>query len=327
LAATRKAGNPVMIRRRTLQLAYIVLSFTTIVFTITSVGDGGTQHWYLFFSPLVLAASFHGVRGALITGSITVFVLATLYRNALVNLQGLLIDPQTLADVMRHSPAMALLNGDVTSTVFGTILMLGAAVGMGYAGDRSRRLERHLAYMADHDALTGLVNRRRFIHELEREIALCRAERVLSTLLYIDLDGFKTVNDELGHAAGDLLLVDLAKLLRANMRDNDIVARMGGDEFALLMPGLDSNQALSVTSRLLQAVAGYRLPEGGDHRVTASIGLVRMNGAHTPSAGALLVLADEAMYSAKRSGKNQVHFATESYLPAHLPGVLVGTLA
>ena len=210
-------------------MAFVVLSFTTIVFTISSTRDGGTQHWYLFFSPLTIAASFYGVRGALVTGLFTFITIAFLYRNALIMLQSLPIDVHFVQDFMNLSPAVRLLGGDLNNAVIGTTIMLAIACGMGYLGDRSRRLERQVAFMADHDALTGLYNRRRFTDELQREIQRCRQTGGVSVLLYTDLDGFKAVNDKLGHAAGDDLLVHLAKILKDNTRDKDIIGRMGGD--------------------------------------------------------------------------------------------------
>ena len=300
-----------MIRRRTFQLAFVVLSFTTIVFTISSAHDGGTQHWYLFFSPLMLAASFYGTRGALVLGFCTLATLVLLYQNALTMLQALPFDPITIADRIGRSPASRLLGGDLNNSLFGTSLMLVVAVSMGYMGDRSRRLERQIAYMADHDALTALFNRRRFTDELDREILRCRAQGASSVLLYLDLDGFKQVNDKLGHAVGDILLKDIAKLLSAQTRGNDVVGRMGGDEFALLLPGVSRENAEVMSQRLLASVAAYQVPDNGlGLRVTASIGVAPMPGAATPPSQALLIEADEAMYGAKRAGKNQVHFAS-----------------
>lgn len=299
-----------MIRRQTLQVAFVVLSFTTIVFTSSSARDGGTQYWYLFFSPLVIAASFYGVRGALLVGAATFVTLVLLYRNALITLQSLPFDTQAIADLLGRSPTSRILGGELNNSLFGTAVMLVGAVGIGYLGDRSRRLERQVAFMADHDPLTGLFNRRRFTTELEREAARCRATGDSSVLLYIDLDGFKQVNDQLGHDRGDQLLRDISVIFRDQVRAEDVIGRMGGDEFALLMPGVDAAAATAVTSRLLQAVESYSVVEGGTQlHVTASIGAVRLPGRATPDGRQLLIHADEAMYLAKRGGKNQARIA------------------
>ena len=176
--------------------------------------------------------------------------------------------------------------------------------------------------MADHDALTGLYNRRRSTDELQREIQRCRQSGGVSVLLYSDLDGFKAVNDKLGHAAGDDLLVHLGKILRDNTRDKDIIGRMGGDEFALLMPGVEPAVAAAVTERLLTAVAAHPIPDNGlGLKVTASIGAVRLEGSNTPDARELLIKADEAMYQAKTAGKNRVRFAGDRHEP---PAPVVG---
>lgn len=98
---------------------------------------------------------------------------------------------------------------------------------------------------ADHDVLTPALNRRGFVSVMQRTIAYCRRHDVPATLLYLDLDGFKGVNDRLGHAAGDAALVKVAELMLANLRESDAVGRLGGDEFALLMlnAGLDEGRA------------------------------------------------------------------------------------
>jgi GGDEF domain-containing protein len=100
-----------------------------------------------------------------------------------------------------------------------------------------RRLERQLRHQAEHDALTGLANRRVFAAELGRQLARERRYGGESSLLMVDLDGFKEINDTLGHAAGDLVLQAIGYLLAGRVRDTDLVARLGGDEFAVLLPG------------------------------------------------------------------------------------------
>ena len=98
---------------------------------------------------------------------------------------------------------------------------------------------------ADHDVLTPALNRRGFIGALQKTMAYCQRHGVPAVLLYLDMDGFKSVNDRLGHAAGDAALIAVARLLLANLRESDAVGRMGGDEFALLMlhAGLDEGRA------------------------------------------------------------------------------------
>ena len=165
-----------------------------------------------------------------------------------------------------------------------------------------KRFEDQLAYLADHDPLTGLFNRRRFAQELERELLQARHYGESGALLFIDLDGFKTVNDQLGHRAGDEVLARVAALLRAHLAPPAIVGRLGGDEFAALLPRADEAQARQVAEELLQSLRHHVTAVSGRVlRLSASIGvaLFPRNGS---SVDDLLVCADTAMYEAKEAG-------------------------
>jgi diguanylate cyclase (GGDEF)-like protein len=163
--------------------------------------------------------------------------------------------------------------------------------------------------LAQTDSLTGLANRRHFMEALEQEVDRSeRYGRPLS-LVALDLDHFKTVNDSHGHAAGDAVLSEAARALRAVCRDVDIPARMGGEEFALLLPETDTAGARTVAERAREHIAGtaHRSPAGESFRVTASLGVATLRpGA---SGEALLQAADEALYRAKDAGRNQVALA------------------
>lgn len=171
----------------------------------------------------------------------------------------------------------------------------------------------------DHDAtqdpLTGLSNRRLFTAWLERSVALADRQQRQLAVIFIDLDGFKAVNDTCGHEAGDQLLQRVAVALRQSVRQSDLVARLGGDEFAILAgEGKDSLQLGHLTERLLKAVVAAA---SKDSRivtpVSASIG-VAIYPADADTPGNLLDAADAAMYVAKKGGKNQVRFAKERHL-------------
>ena len=157
---------------------------------------------------------------------------------------------------------------------------------------------------ATHDPLTGLLNRAAFEEALHREVA-GRGDR--PALLLLDLDGFKAVNDTLGHLAGDDVLVAVARVLQAGVRASDAVGRLGGDEFAVLLPATTAPTGERLAHRLLGLVAAD--PELSDPRarVGVSIGLARLEGRST--AEALVAAADEAMYQAKRSGGQRVAVA------------------
>jgi diguanylate cyclase (GGDEF)-like protein/PAS domain S-box-containing protein len=159
--------------------------------------------------------------------------------------------------------------------------------------------------LALQDALTGLPNKRLLHDRLEQALALSRRERSSVGLLYLDLDGFKPVNDRLGHAAGDEVLVEIARRGRAVLRDSDTFARVGGDEFVVVLPGANRDAALRAAERLLAAIARPMKVTGGEAALGASIGAA-LAIAGEPGADVLQKSADAAMYEAKRSGRNRI---------------------
>lgn len=163
-----------------------------------------------------------------------------------------------------------------------------------------------LAHQAHHDPLTGLPNRRVFERRLEETVAASRRVGDHGALCFIDLDHFKIVNDSCGHAAGDELLCGITRVIRHKVREQDLVCRIGGDEFALILRGCTAQDARRIAEGLRDAVASYRFEwEGREFSVGASIGLVPIDGRHE-SPAEVLVAADLACYGAKRSGRNQV---------------------
>jgi diguanylate cyclase (GGDEF)-like protein/PAS domain S-box-containing protein len=175
-----------------------------------------------------------------------------------------------------------------------------------------RRYEDQLEYLASHDHLTGLLNRRSFEEELERELDRAGRESEVGALLSVDLDAFKAVNDVAGHAAGDILLARVARALTSNTRASDIVARLGGDEFAVLLPNTGPARARAVAAKLLDALHGCVVQvEGMPFRATASIG-VAMLAPGEARVYDLIVAADMAMYTAKQSGRDRIAVFTPS---------------
>ncbi len=172
-----------------------------------------------------------------------------------------------------------------------------------------KRFEGQLQYLADHDALTGLFNRRRFEEELRREVATARRYGHGGAVLVLDLDHFKLVNDSLGHAAGDELINVIARVMRRRLRASDIVGRMGGDEFAVVLPRADEYEARRIGETLLREIrADMRAASAsGERRVTASIGIA-LFGDRPEELGAeeLLAEADIAMYDAKEAGRDKL---------------------
>ena len=159
--------------------------------------------------------------------------------------------------------------------------------------------QEHTEYLAGHDTLTGLLNRRKFTECIKTEIALAQRTNSRFALLYFDLDRFKPINDNYGHAVGDLVLVRVAQVLREVVRECDFIARLGGDEFAVLLRGIEhSPQALALADRLVITLSNP-WQEGERHlQIGASVGLA-MFPAHGKNVQELLVAADRAMYLAK----------------------------
>jgi diguanylate cyclase (GGDEF)-like protein/PAS domain S-box-containing protein len=171
-----------------------------------------------------------------------------------------------------------------------------------------RRLEAELRHQADHDTLTGIANRRVFATALSRQVARDRRYGDQSSLLMIDLDDFKTVNDTLGHAIGDLVLQGVANLLSERIRNTDLAARLGGDEFAVLLPNTAREGAEILAIDLVQALRELHI-DGGDGKaatITASVGVACSSELPDDADDeGLLAAADVAMYRAKRTGRDR----------------------
>ncbi len=157
---------------------------------------------------------------------------------------------------------------------------------------------------ANHDALTDLPNRVLFHEILSQQLAICVRDRTELTVLFIDLDGFKAVNDVHGHATGDELLIAVATRIRGGIRDSDLAARFGGDEFAVLLVHAGVKRAEAIAAKMVDIIsAPYRLSEL-EVRVSASIGVAVFPGAAV-TITSLLERADMAMYGAKKAGKGR----------------------
>lgn len=176
------------------------------------------------------------------------------------------------------------------------------------------RAQVNLAALAHTDALTGVANTRAFYQDVEREIERSRRYAHPFVVAYVDLDHFKSVNDNLGHAAGDDLLRRIAHAISQAVRESDVVARLGGDEFAILMPETVESAAAAALERVRSGLADAVLPCGERGPcVDATIGAV-VFAAAPESADVAVRLADELMYEGKRSGRATVKIAV--YQPA-----------
>jgi diguanylate cyclase (GGDEF)-like protein/PAS domain S-box-containing protein len=173
-----------------------------------------------------------------------------------------------------------------------------------------RSFEAELRFLADHDALTGLPNRRRFHDELERHLAFTARYGGEGAVLLFDLDNFKYLNDTQGHKAGDQYLVSLARVLQERLRQTDVVARLGGDEFGVLLPAAGPVQARRVAELLAEAVREHSpLVAGQPVKLSTSIGIACFgHGSADPDE--LLAAADLAMYDAKEAGRDKIGMAS-----------------
>ena len=197
----------------------------------------------------------------------------------------------------QHQPSVLVVSEDITE---------------------SRRRSEQLVYHANHDALTGLVNRRAFEERLGHALLVARTERVDYALCYLDLDQFKAINDSCGHVAGDEFLRQIGRVLQGVVSKRDTLARLGGDEFGVLLERCKVEQARRVAHAVLEAVDNLCLSwDDRRFRVGISIGLVPID--HTSeSVEAVLGAADAACYAAKEAGRNRIHVYDRSD-PVPLP--------
>ena len=171
---------------------------------------------------------------------------------------------------------------------------------------RRKTMEAELVKLATTDALTGIANRRRFLDQVEEELARVRRYFETSCLLMMDLDRFKSVNDTYGHAIGDVALRHFADLCRLRLRQTDFFGRLGGEEFGILLPRTDGDGAYQFADALRRALAESPVQtEQGAITLTVSIGIAQF-GPVDDSADNILVRADIALYSAKSTGRNKV---------------------
>jgi len=182
-----------------------------------------------------------------------------------------------------------------------TVLSVGLDVS------ERKAYEQEIGWLADHDSLTGLYNRRRFNSILKRTLSIANRYKQNVGLLFLDLDNFKQINDTLGHQTGDLLIKSVSDCLKLILRESDYIARLGGDEFAIILPNVTVDDAIDVANKINKHLTSLRLPMmDSNHRTCASIGFA-MYPEHAVSANDLLSNADLAMYQAKSRGRGCWH--------------------
>ena len=220
-----------------------------------------------------------------------------------------LLQAQVSAELARSAQRSSntLLGALMSGIVFAGLALAAYLVIVWDLRER-RQLAARVQEQANHDQLTQLPNRRFFEQWLGYSLAQARRDGAPLALLFLDLDGFKAVNDRHGHKAGDELLVEIARRLRQTVRESDMLARLGGDEFALLAPNAkDGRELAHVAQRLLQVLDDPRQPALSDQAIGASIGVALFPEDASDVQG-LFAAADAAMYAAKRAGKNRIAF-------------------
>lgn len=219
-------------------------------------------------------------------------------------------------------------------TTFGLgILYLGlffhfyAARSISYF-ERMRQANHTLARMASHDALTEVLNARAYYETCEHLISSQERSKTPFSVLFIDLDHFKAINDTHGHAAGDIVLKTIARELLANIRKGDILGRVGGEEFSIFLPDTGPESAQSVAEKLRRAVEALSIHHGRvTLHITASLGIASYEGSHQ-TIQAIQRNADAAMYAAKAAGRNRVsRFGVPADEQTHQPNAPAGSTA
>jgi diguanylate cyclase (GGDEF)-like protein len=207
-------------------------------------------------------------------------------------------------DMLVFATGAAVLFGLVVSRMHLIVRSLETAI------DTQTELQQSLEFAAYHDPLTGLANRALLNASLGTMVEHHREKSI--ALLFLDLDNFKDVNDRLGHAVGDNLLIQVAEQLGACIRPQDLIGRIGGDEFVILLrfdgePPLDTS--IAVSERILKVLEDFTEIDGEPIQIGASIGIAWLGNDHV-SVDSILRAADHAMYDAKRAGKNRYSVTT-----------------
>jgi two-component system, cell cycle response regulator len=191
----------------------------------------------------------------------------------------------------------------------GDKLMIGASTILKFTfhDQIDEVFQQQLTESALRDPLTKIYNKKFFLDRIQNEFSYSERHRHPVTLLFLDIDRFKSINDNFGHPAGDHVLQQLSALMERSLRNEDVLARYGGEEFAVICRGLDLSQGEILAERIRRAVEAGRFEFGAKMiPVTVSIGLAKAPDPRIRSAADLIVAADEVMYQAKRAGRNRV---------------------
>lgn len=211
------------------------------------------------------------------------------------------VAPRQIADT---TTVMGIPETELTPKVRSAIMALMQEVEtLRHELERSKQRLLNLEKLADQDSLTPVINRRAFVRELSRVISYVQRYNASSSLIYFDVNGFKAINDTYGHACGDAALMHVVEVLSKNVRDSDVIGRLGGDEFGVILAQADERQARDKAAQLARAVAARPL-DWEDTKITIEVAYGVYNFKAGENATEALAAADRAMYAHKKTLKN-----------------------
>jgi diguanylate cyclase (GGDEF)-like protein len=258
----------------------------------------------LFLSATMILKHREQPRPAEWAAAMTMIIFALVQLPAAVFAYGLGPEKSVVMEMMYSHPTVLVIPAGFIGVAMFVIFMLASDVSV------------DMKEIAVRDQLTGLLNRRGFSEQSAMAYATARRRRAQVSVIMTDIDHFKTVNDEFGHAAGDEALVHFANMLGENRRVDDIVARIGGEEFALVLPGTRIEEAISIADELCERMAASPLAvDGRDVVMTASFGVAAISERDT-SLTDVIVRADRALYRSKRAGRNRVDLESSQFMLA-----------
>jgi len=291
-----------MIKRGNIGAAGYTLAFALFLFSFFRIILFPEDLYLLsaiLMAPILVAGAITGGYSPIVfssLASITVMI-------AWLRLRGLEMEPAYLYTI---SAGLTFLSIQIVIQQALAVLLVSLSRHIERSIRRLRAQTEQLTLLAHTDPLTALANRRYLIEQLEREFTRAKRYRRPLALLYIDLDGFKAINDRFGHLFGDEILRSLSMAIRAVLRSTDLLARIGGDEFAVLLPETTIKDAVGVANKLRKALGAYGASLGTSvPPLTFCAGVAQMRE-EDETIDDLLARADEAQYSAKTSGKAQI---------------------
>ncbi|MES2603393.1 MAG: diguanylate cyclase [Pseudomonadota bacterium] len=276
--------------------AWLMIGVCYVAVTPLIAITGGVHSYFIYLVPVSPL-----MTGLLLDGKAASMVAVLLCTNVL--LLPVFADQLPMLGISDPQPGETLLRTFwiVLSTIVTTVFVI-------FYEQLNNLLRKQLRELAFNDSLTGIANRRSIMEALELSITVCRKNDRWLTVVLIDLDDFKLINDRNSHSAGDQCLQAVANCLQKALRSSsDLVGRLGGDEFIAVLPGVSDAHAQQVAEALRNAVEKLFiiLPDGTLCRLTATLGYCSRKGASLGSAGELLQFADAAMYVAKQAGRNR----------------------